>query len=98
MKGYKPQNYEFKAHQLNKDGYVKLYRAKKAFDILLSTLRKNIPPSREMSLCVTKLEEACFFASRAVSINEKNHKDYVEQLSVDVEEIKSKTLRLKTKD
>ena len=37
MKGYKPQNYEFKAHQLNKDGYVKLYRAKKAFDILLST-------------------------------------------------------------
>jgi len=66
-------NKEFEVHMLNADGKSKAATIAQTFDTCLSTLLAVVPdPSREMSLCRTKLEEACFFAKKAMACKPEN--------------------------
>lgn len=60
-------NKEFQVHMLNEAGKAKAAAIAEAFDALLTTLETHCPPSREMSITRTKLEEASFFAKKAMA-------------------------------
>ena len=58
---------EFSVHRLNAEGMRKALEIAEGFDALLSGLQTVCPSSREMSIARTKLEEACFFAKKAMA-------------------------------
>lgn len=58
---------QFKVHMLTDEGKQKARDVAEAFDTLLSKLEGLAPDGREMALCRTKLEEACFFAKKAMA-------------------------------
>lgn len=63
----------FEVHMLNEQGKAKAQRIAKAFDGLLSELEGvGIVDGREMALVRTKLEEACFFAKKAMARRPEN--------------------------
>lgn len=75
-------NKEFAVHMLNDAGKAKAKRIAEAFDRLLVELTTPAtpddpsivcPPSRETSLLRTKLEEACFFAKKAMASDPVNN-------------------------
>jgi hypothetical protein len=58
----------FQVHMLTEDGQRKARAIAQAFDDLLSLLvAEGVPEGREMALVRTKLEEACFFAKKAMA-------------------------------
>lgn len=65
---------EFEVHMLNDHGKEQVIELSTAFDTLLGTLLSLVGPnpSREMSICRTKLEEACFFAKKALAQRPEN--------------------------
>lgn len=63
---------EFRVHMLNDAGKVKATAIAQAFDDCLKALVVFCPPSRELSLVRTKLEEACFFAKKAMANDPEN--------------------------
>jgi hypothetical protein len=61
-------NKEFEVHMLNDAGKERARDIAQAFDELLAKLLAIRPePCREMSIVRTKLEEACFFAKKAMA-------------------------------
>lgn len=61
-------NKEFEVHMLNNMGKSKAGDIAKAFDILLETIKAECQGSaREFAIVKTKLEEACFFAKKAMA-------------------------------
>lgn len=62
----------FLTYKLNNEGKDKVERVRNAFDALLHIIYKNCPDSRYVSLVKTKLEEASFFAVKAVSAYPEN--------------------------
>lgn len=68
-----PNNPEFAVHLLNEEGKKKAAFIQFTFDNCLNALSTVcINPSREWSLVRTKLEEACFFAKKAMATNLTN--------------------------
>jgi hypothetical protein len=66
-------NKEFEVHLLNDQGKRKAAAIAQAFDTCLTDLLAILPePSREMSICRTKMEEACFFAKKAMASRSEN--------------------------
>lgn len=65
-------NKEFDVHMLNETGKAKAAAIASAFDRLLETLLDICPPSRELAITRTKLEEACFFAKKAMASHPDN--------------------------
>jgi len=64
---------EFQVHMLNPQGKAKADMLARAFDDLLSSIIAINPcTSREMSICRTKLEEASFFAKKAMASDPGN--------------------------
>lgn len=64
---------EFEVHLLNTDGCVKAGNIATAFNTLLTELEQMIGlDGREMSIVRTKLEEASFFAKKAMAIRPEN--------------------------
>jgi hypothetical protein len=57
----------FAVHRLTEDGMKKAAIIAEAFDELLSKLVTHCSDGREMSLVRTKLEEASFFAKKAMA-------------------------------
>lgn len=74
-------NEEFQVHMLNEEGKRKARLIAEAFDQLLTTLTlaegavdsfSLCPAGREMSIVRTKLEEASFFAKKAMANEPSN--------------------------
>lgn len=66
---------EFTVHILNDDGLKAATDIAAAFSNLLEEMDRLMPgSSREKALVVTKLQEACFFAKRAIALLPENHK------------------------
>lgn len=58
----------FEVHRLNSEGIEKAKQLAAAFDNLLQQINQIVPVSgRELSICYTKLEEASFFAKKAMA-------------------------------
>lgn len=65
-------NKAFQVHMLNDDGKSKAKQIAMAFDGLLAELATLCPAGRELALVTTKLEEACFFAKKAMANDPAN--------------------------
>lgn len=66
---------EFEVHMLNEVGKEKASAIAAVFDDCLTKLEflcGDISPTREMALVRTKLEEACFFAKKAMASKSGN--------------------------
>lgn len=65
-------NEEFRVHMLNKKGKIKATAIASKFSILLNGLNGICPDGRLFSITKTKLEEACFFAKKAMAEEDIN--------------------------
>lgn len=63
---------EFEFHRLNPVGVKRAQSIAESFSELLEKLEAHVGTGREASLCRTKLEEACFFAKKAMAIQPEN--------------------------
>lgn len=68
-------NKEFSTTKVTPEGVQKLQECRIAFSTLLDTLKVLCPESREFSLVKTKLEEASFFAIKAISYTNVGSED-----------------------
>lgn len=68
-------NPEFQTHLLNDEGIKKAVHIGNVFDALLQDLKLAIPEGRYLSIVSTKLEEACFFAKKAMAVQPENQKE-----------------------
>ena len=69
---------EFKVHILNPEGIQKAKKIAQLFDDLLTGLEPIASvASREMAIVRTKLEEAAFFAKKAMANIPENQKEKV---------------------
>lgn len=62
----------FEVHMLNDDGKKKASNLADAFSNLLSIIEELCPEGRELSIVKTKLEEASFFAKKAMAKQPEN--------------------------
>lgn len=65
-------NPEFQVHMLNDKGKAKAKEIAECFDRCLTGLKLHCPEGRELALVKTKLEEACFFAKKAMANQPEN--------------------------
>lgn len=64
---------EFDVHMLNADGKGRAHDIAKQFSVCLNHLEAIIgADGREMAIVRTKLQEACFFAKRAMAVKAEN--------------------------
>ena len=59
----------FQVHTLTAEGKAHAVTIAEEFDHLVSRLDTIIPEGRLRSIVITKLEEACFFAKKAMAQN-----------------------------
>lgn len=68
---------EFTVHRLNEAGMPKAEQIAEEFSRLLDAVEKIVPQTpgnaRELAITRTKLQEACFFAKRAMALHPANH-------------------------
>ena len=57
----------FQVHMLNDEGKIKAREIAQAFDALAVEMERLCPVGRELTIVMTKLEEACFFAKKAMA-------------------------------
>jgi hypothetical protein len=62
----------FQVHRLNGGGQAKAAFVANAFNDLLSNISTHVSPGREFAIVKTKLEEACFFAKKAIANDPSN--------------------------
>lgn len=65
-------NKEFTVHMLTDQGKAKAKEIAEAFDTCLEKLLVVCPPGRELAIVRTKLEEAAFFAKKAMASTPEN--------------------------
>jgi hypothetical protein len=57
----------FQVHRLSAEGLARAEELAERFDALLTFITEHVEPTREYSLAVTKLEEASFYAKKALA-------------------------------
>ena len=65
---------EFEVHLLNEEGIQKANEIAQIFSDALDEISKRIPAGRNLSLVVTKMQEASFFAKRGIAEQVENQK------------------------
>lgn len=73
----------FASHMLNDNGKQKAKQIGYAFSNLMHELATLCPEGREFSIVKTKLEEASFFAKKAMARDSTNHEDFTEPFQKD---------------
>ena len=68
-------NSEFEVHMLNEMGILKAKEIRITFDNCLNKLKDICPEGRCLSIVKTKLEEACFFAKKAMASDPSNQRE-----------------------
>lgn len=68
------QRSEFAVHLLNDRGLAKATDVADILSEALSRIETHVPPGRERSIVVTKMQEACFFAKRGIALDPDNLK------------------------
>jgi len=63
---------EFQTHRLNEEGMEKAKMIAYIFDECLDSIESLCPSGRELAIVRTKLEEACFFAKKAMASDSSN--------------------------
>lgn len=63
---------EFRVHRLNEQGMARATELAEQFSKLLSYIEGVSEAGRELSIVKTKLEEACFFAKKAIASRTTN--------------------------
>jgi hypothetical protein len=58
---------QFAVHMLNEEGKKKAQEIAQGFDDLLTRLESICPDGRSLDIVKAKLEEACFFAKKAMA-------------------------------
>ena len=68
---------EFKVHILNEEGIQSAEKLAERFSLFLGDVESlcGDHAPREMAIVRTKIQEASFFAKRALAMNPKNQKD-----------------------
>lgn len=67
------RNPQFSVHMLNDYGKVHAKTIQELFDFTLNRLTEICSSGRELAIVATKLEEACFFAKKAMAIRPENN-------------------------
>lgn len=62
----------FQVHKLNPDGIQKARAIAIAFNQLVDQLEAMCPHSRERSLAMTHLEQACIYSKKAMAMKPEN--------------------------
>jgi len=71
-----PIRAEFDVHMLNEHGKGRAFDVAKLFSVCLNNLEAVIgADGREMAIVRTKMQEAAFFAKRAVAVKAENQAD-----------------------
>jgi hypothetical protein len=65
---------EFSVHLLNELGIDAANKLAEVFTTALEEVEKLVPPGRERSVVITKLQEAAFFAKRGMAVDPANQK------------------------
>jgi hypothetical protein len=64
---------EFQVHMLNNEGKARATDLAKLFTVFLNNIESQCgPDGREMAIVRTKLQEAAFFAKRAIAVLPSN--------------------------
>jgi hypothetical protein len=58
----------FDGRQLNEKGFARVQNIGHAFDTLLCVIEAAVPEGRQLSIVRSKLEEACFYAKKGISL------------------------------
>jgi hypothetical protein len=69
-------NKEFEVHMLNETGKQNAKEIAETFDTCLNKLTELCPEGRSFSIVKTKLEEACFFAKKAMASDVTNTESF----------------------
>lgn len=70
---------EFRVHILNERGLQTVAALAEIFSDTLNRIETRIPAGRERALVITKLQEAAFFAKRAIAADPLNQVDALTQ-------------------
>ena len=67
----------FETHKLNPQGSTEITRLKGTMNYACSLVMPLIPDGRDKSIFITKMEEAMFFATRAIASKEGNYSEII---------------------
>ncbi len=67
----------FETHKLNEKGQVDLNVFKGGMNASITKALSFLPDGRDKSIFITKIEEAMFFATRAIASKEGNYSEVV---------------------
>ena len=62
----------FQVHRLNEEGLKKAAEIAVVFDTCLNSIVSMCPPGRELAIVKNNLEQACFFAKKAMANDPNN--------------------------
>lgn len=67
----------FETHKVNENGFEQIKDFKSRLNQSVTSVLKIIPDGREKSLFLTKIEEAVFFATKAIASKEGNFSEII---------------------
>ena len=67
----------FETHKLSETGFESVKRFKSHMNKSISAILQSIPEGRDKAIFVTKVEEAMFFATRAIASAPGNHTEII---------------------
>ncbi len=67
----------FETHKLNDLGFTEMKSFKSDLACAVNKVLELMPPGREKSIFITKIEEAVFFGAKAIASKTGNHSEVI---------------------